>query len=37
MSLIIRGFMEDVVKTLPLEFAMEWNRLIELELEGSVG
>jgi Fe-S cluster assembly protein SufB len=37
MSLIISGFMSDVVKALPLEFAMEWNRLIELELEGSVG
>lgn len=37
MTLIVRGFMEDVVKALPMEFALEWNRLVELELEGSVG
>ena len=36
-GLIVNGFLEDVVKTLPLEYAVELNRLIELEMEGSVG
>ncbi|MCS6961029.1 MAG: Fe-S cluster assembly protein SufB [Deltaproteobacteria bacterium] len=36
-SLIVRGFMDEVVKALPMEFALEWNKLVELELEGSVG
>lgn len=37
MTMIVRGFMESVVKALPLEYAVEWNRLVELEMEGSVG
>jgi len=37
MALIIRGFLEPVAKELPLEYAVELNRLIELEMEGSVG
>jgi Fe-S cluster assembly protein SufB len=37
MSLIVSGFIEPVVKQLPLEYAVELNRLIELEMEGSVG
>ncbi len=37
LALIVRGFMDEVVKSLPMEFALEWNRLVELELEGSVG
>ena len=37
MSLIVSGFIEPVVKKLPLEYAVELNRLIELEMEGSVG
>jgi Fe-S cluster assembly protein SufB len=37
MSLIVSGFIEPVVKELPLEYAVEMNRLIELEMEGSVG
>jgi Fe-S cluster assembly protein SufB len=36
-ALIVRGFIEPVAKKLPLEFAVELNRLIELEMEGSVG
>ena len=36
-SLIIRGFVEPVVKELPLEYAVELNRLIEMEMEGAVG
>jgi Fe-S cluster assembly protein SufB len=37
MALIVRGFLEPVAKELPLEYAVELNRLIELEMEGSVG
>jgi Fe-S cluster assembly protein SufB len=37
MSLIVSGFIEPIVKELPLEYAVELNRLIELEMEGSVG
>lgn len=37
MSLIVSGFIEPIVKQLPLEYAVELNRLIELEMEGSVG
>ncbi len=37
MSLIVRGFLDPVAKELPLEYAVELNRLIELEMEGSVG
>ncbi len=35
--LIVNGFIEPFVKELPMEFAVELNRLIELEMEGSVG
>jgi len=37
MGMIVNGFIEPVVKQLPLEYAVEMNRLIELEMEGSVG
>lgn len=37
MSLIVNGFIEPIVKELPLEYAVELNRLIELNMEGSVG
>ena len=37
MALIIRGFIEPIAKELPLEYAVELNRLIGLEMEGSVG
>ncbi len=36
-ALIVRGFLDPVAKELPLEYAVELNRLIELEMEGSVG
>ncbi|HUV31469.1 MAG TPA: Fe-S cluster assembly protein SufB [Acidobacteriota bacterium] len=35
--LIVNGFMEPFTKELPLEYAVELNRLIELEMEGSIG
>ena len=37
MGMIVNGFVEPVVKKLPLEYAVEMNRLIEMEMEGSVG
>ena len=37
MALIVRGFIEPIAKQLPLEYAVELNRLIETEMEGSVG
>lgn len=36
-NMIVSGFLEPVVKELPLEYAVELNRLIALEMEGSVG
>ena len=36
-SLIVNGFVEPIVKELPIEYAVELNRLIQLEMEGSVG
>ncbi len=36
-GMIVNGFLNEIVKTLPLEYAGELNRLIELEMEGSVG
>lgn len=36
-SLIVAGFIEPIVKQLPLEYAVELNRLVELQMEGSVG
>jgi len=36
-SLIVNGFIEPIVKELPLEYAVELNRLIDLSMEGSVG
>jgi Fe-S cluster assembly protein SufB len=37
MNMIVRGFIEPIVKELPLEYAVELNRLIAMEMEGSVG
>src|SRR2546421_225706 len=37
MGMIVNGFIEPIVRTLPMEFAVELNRLIELSMEGSVG
>lgn len=36
-ALIVRGFVEPVTKELPLEYAVEMNRLVGLELEGAIG
>ena len=36
-SLIVNGFIEPIVKVLPMEYAIEMNRLIEMEMTGSVG
>jgi Fe-S cluster assembly protein SufB len=36
-SVILNGFVRDVVRRLPLEFAVEANRLLEINLEGTVG
>ncbi|MBI3011727.1 MAG: SufD family Fe-S cluster assembly protein [Candidatus Omnitrophica bacterium] len=37
MSMIVNGFIEPFVKALPLEYAVEMNRLVQLEMEGAVG
>lgn len=36
-KMIVNGFVEDLVKKLPLEYAVEMNRLIDHEMEGSIG
>ncbi len=36
-SMIVNGFIEPITKELPMEYAVELNRLIQLEMEGSVG
>ena len=36
-AMIVNGFLEPVMKQIPLEYAVEMNRLVELEMEGSVG
>ena len=36
-AMIVRGFVEPISKELPLEYAVEMNNLIKLELEGSIG
>jgi Fe-S cluster assembly protein SufB len=36
-SMIINGFIEPFVRELPMEYAVELNRLIQLEMAGSVG
>ncbi|MFH1400507.1 MAG: Fe-S cluster assembly protein SufB [Nanoarchaeota archaeon] len=37
LSMIVAGFMEPIVRELPLEYAVEMNKLIELEMENAVG
>ena len=37
MGMVVNGFIEPIVRTLPMEYAVEWSRLIELQMEGSVG
>jgi Fe-S cluster assembly protein SufB len=36
-AMIVNGFIEPIVKTLPMEYAVELSRLIELNMEGAVG
>src|SRR6202046_3101473 len=36
-KLIVNGFIEPIIKELPMEYAVEMNRLIELQMEGSIG
>jgi Fe-S cluster assembly protein SufB len=36
-AMIVRGFIEPIARELPMEYAIELNRLIELQMEGSVG
>ena len=37
MGMVVNGFIEPVTRTLPMEYAVEWSRLIELQMEGSIG
>ena len=37
MAMIVRGFIEPIAKELPMEYALELNRLIELQMDGAVG
>jgi Fe-S cluster assembly protein SufB len=37
MAMIVRGFVEPIARELPMEYALELNRLIEMQMEGSVG
>jgi Fe-S cluster assembly protein SufB len=36
-TMVVSGFIEPLVKELPMEYAVEMNRLIELQMEGSIG
>ena len=36
-QMIVSGFIEPLIRELPLEYAVEMNRLIEMEMEGSLG
>ena len=36
-AMIVNGFLEPLVKELPMEYALEMNRLIQIQLEGSIG
>lgn len=36
-AMVVNGFIEPVIRTLPVEYAVEWSRLIELNMQGSVG
>jgi Fe-S cluster assembly protein SufB len=37
MAMIVRGFIEPIARELPMEYALELNKLIEMGMEGSVG
>ena len=36
-SMVVSGFIEPLVRELPMEYAVEMNRLIQLQMEGSIG
>ena len=36
-AMIVNGFIEPLVKELPMEYALELNRLVQIQLEGSIG
>ena len=36
-AMVVNGFIEPLVKELPMEYALELNRLIQIQLEGSIG
>jgi Fe-S cluster assembly protein SufB len=36
-NLIVQGFLEVFTKELPMEYAIEFNRLVKMEMEGSLG
>ena len=36
-AVVLNGFIEPVTRTLPIEYAVEWSRWVELHMEGSVG
>ena len=36
-ALVVRGFIEEFHKALPMEYSVEFNRLIDLEMIGSIG
>ncbi|MEE9601185.1 MAG: hypothetical protein V3W22_05755, partial [Thermoplasmata archaeon] len=37
MNMVVLGFLEVFTKELPMEYAVEFNRLIKMEIEGDVG
>jgi Fe-S cluster assembly protein SufB len=37
MAMIVRGFIEPIAKELPMEYALELNKLIQMKMEGAVG
>jgi Fe-S cluster assembly protein SufB len=36
-AMVVNGFVEPITKEIPLEYAVELNRLIELQMDGSIG
>jgi Fe-S cluster assembly protein SufB len=36
-KMIVNGFVQPIVKELPMEYAVELNRLIDLQMEGAIG
>jgi Fe-S cluster assembly protein SufB len=36
-AMVVNGFIEPITRELPMEYAVELNRLIELQMEGAIG